>query len=364
MTLFLPENDRTLYEALVARSHAYEGLAYVGVRTTGIFCRFTCPARKPKRENCVFFECIAACMEAGFRPCKRCQPLRAVGEREPLVSQLLTALEQEPERRWCEGDVSAMGLDPSTVRRAFKRHLGVTFLELARTTRLRLAADVLEQGGRVIDAQMTAGFSSASAFAEAMSQLLGIAPSKLSGDALLKMDWIDTPLGPMVAVCDETRLHLLEFVDRKALSKELKRLFDGKVGRLGLGQTSIHRQLKSELDAYYAGVLTAFQTPLALHGSAFQKSVWRVLQSIPIGERRSYSDIAREIGSPRAVRAVAQANGANQIAILIACHRVVGADGSLTGYGGGLWRKQKLLELETQAASTRLISLVSAHRSS
>jgi AraC family transcriptional regulator of adaptative response/methylated-DNA-[protein]-cysteine methyltransferase len=152
----------------------------------------------------------------------------------------------------------------------------------------------------------------------------------------------------MIAVSSQSHLHLLEFLDRKALPTELKRLHKTSDGGIGIGRLPPSEQAASELEAYFSARSDSFQTPLALNATPFTRQVWSALQTIPAGETRSYSDIARQIGRPLAVRAVARANAANQIALMIPCHRVIGADGSLTGYGGGLWRKQRLIEIERQ----------------
>jgi AraC family transcriptional regulator of adaptative response/methylated-DNA-[protein]-cysteine methyltransferase len=352
--LFTLPDDKTLYGALLERDPSFDGRAYVGVSSTGIFCRLTCPARKPKFENCQFFDTVPKCVEAGFRPCKRCKPLGAEADSEPAIQELLTALEANPEYRWYEEDITARGYDPSTIRRLFKRHFGTTFLAMARQARLRASLTTLNEGGRVIDAQLDAGFSSASAFRTAFAKLLGVAPANLAKDAMLKADWIKTPLGDMVAVSDKNCLHLLEFSDRKALPAELKKLRDMVKGDIGLGRYGATDQVERELQLFFGGECERFETPLAMHGSDFTKSVWRALRDIPAGVTRSYSNLATQIGRPSATRAVARANGANQIAILIPCHRVIGADGSLTGYGGGLWRKQKLIEIEQTYAAKRI----------
>ncbi|MGB7316604.1 MAG: methylated-DNA--[protein]-cysteine S-methyltransferase [Planktotalea sp.] len=156
---------------------------------------------------------------------------------------------------------------------------------------------------------------------------------------------IETPLGTMVAICDATHLHLLEFADRKELPKELAKLA-AHVGVIAPGQSKVTRQVQEQLARYFAGKLKDFDLPLALHGTEFTTSVWRALQAIPYGETRSYGAQAEALGNPTATRAVARANGSNQIAIVIPCHRVIGADGALTGYAGGVWRKRALLELE------------------
>ncbi|MEP5729318.1 MAG: trifunctional transcriptional activator/DNA repair protein Ada/methylated-DNA--[protein]-cysteine S-methyltransferase [Sulfitobacter sp.] len=343
----LPDHS-SLYDALLARDAAYDGRVYVCVSSTGVFCRLTCPARKPKQENCTFFETVGECIERGFRACKRCHPLKPMASADLAITALLQALDKQPEFRWSEPDIKRMGFDPSTIRRSFKRQFGMTFLEMARQRRLRDGFETIAGGGKVIEAQIDAGFESASAFRTAFAKLLGKAPGRLDNDPILFADWITTPLGDMIAVTSPSELHLLEFADRKALRTELAKLDKVAKGRIGVGKTAPSEQIGSELAAFYDGTLSAFETPLAYHGSAFTKMVWDELRMIPAGETRSYSQIARAIGRPSAVRAVARANGANQIALVIPCHRVIGADGSLTGYGGGLWRKQKLLETERQ----------------
>jgi len=343
--LFDLPNDDTLYTALIARDGSYEARAFVGVTTTGIFCKLTCPARKPKRENCSFYDSQAAALNAGFRPCKRCHPLTST---DPTVQKLLDALDARPHYRWTEADIVTMGLDPSTLRKGFKRAFGMTFLDMARQRRLALGFNALAENHSVIDAQLLAGFDSGSAFRAAFGKRIGLAPGAFRKDALLQADFINTPLGAMIAVSDNTHLHLLEFFDRKALPTEMKRLLSQTKDTIGFGNPAPTQATRNALDAYFAGKPLP-DVPLALHGTPFTKSVWRALQNIPAGETRSYSQLAKDIGQPSATRAVARANGTNQIAILIPCHRVIGADGSLTGYGGGLWRKHKLLETELKA---------------
>ncbi len=344
--MFALPSDDVLYDALIARSPDYEGSAYVCVRTTGIFCRLTCPARKPKRENTFFAESAGACINAGFRPCQRCRPLEGLGGKDETVEALMRALDAEPERRWSEEDLVRLGHDPSTVRRAFRRHLGITFLDLARQRRLGAAARHLAAGGRVIDAQLEASYGSASGFRAAFARLIGDAPVTAQGREILYADWMETPLGPMVAVGDKTHLHLLEFHDRKALPTEMDDLKRKTRSAVIAGRTAPIEQIDAELKAYFDGENGDFKTPLSLDGSAFERAVWEKLLEIPLGETRSYGDIAREVDTLLAVRAVARANGSNRIAIVIPCHRCIGSDGSLTGYGGGLWRKQWLLRHE------------------
>lgn len=345
MLFDLPDHE-TLYRALLERDPSYDGHIYVGVTSTGVFCRLSCPARKPNIDNTRFYDSVAACFNGGFRPCLRCRPLDPLGQREPMVSVLLGKLEDDPERIWSEDDLVALGYDPSTVRRSFKRHLGLTFLDMARLRRTGLGMDKLARGGPVIEAQQSAGFESGSGFREAVTRLLGDTPLHLRGRDLLKADWLETPIGSMLAVADTASLHLLEFFDRAALPGELKKLREATRSAIAFGRTPVIDRFARELDEYFAGTRQRFDTPLAMHGSPFTRAVWEELLVIPPGATRSYSAIAASAGRPTAVRAVARANGANQIAIVIPCHRVIGADGSLTGYAGGLWRKEWLIRHE------------------
>jgi AraC family transcriptional regulator, regulatory protein of adaptative response / methylated-DNA-[protein]-cysteine methyltransferase len=271
---------------------------------------------------------------------------------DPTIAALLQALDERPDLRWSEEHVGQLGYDLSTVRRSFKRQFGMTFLEMARQRRLREGFETLAAGGKVITAQHQASFESASAFRAAFARLLGSAPADLRPDKLLRATWIPTPLGDMIAVSSRSHLHLLEFVDRKGLPAELKRLQAASKEGIGIGAMPPSEQATAELADYFAARSDSFLTPLTVAGSAFTQQVWDALREIPAGETRSCSDIARRIGRPSATLAVARANGANQIALMIPCHRVIGADGSLTGYGGGLWRKQRLIEIERQLKTT------------
>ncbi len=339
-------NQTELYQALLDRDERYDGYVFVGVSTTGVFCRLTCPARKPKPQNCAFFPTVSACIEAGFRPCKRCQPLQPVAETDPAITALLDHLEKDPAYRWSEHDLERMGYDPSSVRKSFKRQFGMTFLQLARERRLHESFSALANHQKVIDAQLSAGFESPSAFRTAFAKLVGRPPGSLTHDSMLKADWIPTLIGNMIAVSTAKHLHLLEFVDRKALPMELARLEMETNCKLSIGPSAPSDQMRQELTDFFAGKCAEFKTPLAMRGSEFTRRVWSELQRIPAGQTRTYSALANQLGRPNSTRAVARANGANQIAIAIPCHRVIGANGALTGYGGGLWRKQKLIEIE------------------
>ena len=343
-----PLDHDTCYAALLGRNADYDGVFYVGVRTTGIFCRPTCSARKPKRENCEFFADAQAALLASYRPCARCRPLSHPNETSDVVRRLVAAVEREPLKRWRDADFDALAVHASTARRQFQKRFGMTFVEYARARRLGSAFKAIRGGERVIDAQLEAGFDSPSGFRDAFTRIMGAPPANRTTRALFAA-WLDTPLGPMTAIADEQALHLLEFVDRRGLEREIERLRARLKAGIAPGRTAPIVQIEQELKDYFAGSSLTFLTPLARGGSPFQNAVWDALLTIPPGETWSYRQLARAVGRPLAVRAAGTANGANQLAFVIPCHRVINANGELGGYAGGLPRKRWLLEHERRA---------------
>ncbi|MNW25591.1 Bifunctional transcriptional activator/DNA repair enzyme Ada [compost metagenome] len=345
----IQEEERKLeyYKALVEKRSDYEGIFYVGVTSTGVFCRPTCPARKPKYENCEFYETAQQALLASFRPCQRCRPLSHPNQVSDIVRLLVEAVEQKTEKRWNGKDFQALSIDESTARRQFKKRFGMTFVEYARARRMGLALKSIRSGEKIIDTQLSSGYDSSSGFRDAFTRIMGAAPTLLDDNRVLKASWLDTQLGPMIAIADENELYLLEFVDRRGLEREVERLRKRMKAAIIPGQSNPIYSIEQELKCYFDGTLTdGFKTPLHLIGSPFQQSVWGKLEEIPLGETRSYGEIALSLGKATAYRAVAQANGANQLAIVIPCHRVINSDGEFGGYGGGIVRKEWLLNHE------------------
>ncbi len=339
----------TMYRALLRHDPAYEGVFWLGVRTTGIFCRPTCRARTPNRENVEFFAAPSEALHAGYRPCLKCRPLDAGRKPPPMVEKLLLAVETSPGQRYRDAELVDMGIDPSTARRQFKRYCGMTFQAYHRARRMGLALLDIRKGKTVIDSQLDQGFESDSGFREAFTRIVGTAPSRARDVTVLHARWIETPLGSMLALADDRGLHLLDFVDRRGLERALAVLQRRLRARVLPGEHRYLAQIERELAQYFAGRRQVFDTPVVLTGSPFQATVWTALQGIPAGDTCSYAALAARIGRPTAVRAVGRANGDNRLSIIVPCHRVIGADGALTGYGGGLARKQKLLDLERAA---------------
>ena len=341
----LPPSDM-MYRALVNRDSSFEGIFFVGVRTTGIFCRPTCPAKKPARENVDFFPTPNEALHGGYRPCLRCRPMDP-GEKPPeLIERLRAEVERAPGGRLTDKELAALSIDPSTARRQFKRHYGMTFQAYHRARRMGLALREVRRGGRVDEAKNGSGFESASGFREAFTRIFGDPPTAAKARACMFAERIETPLGAMLAVADDKGLRLLEFADRRALESELSTLRQRLKTNVVPGEHRYLDAIREQLACYFSGENLEFDIPLAPIGSDFQMRAWEILRSIPVAETRSYSWMAERLGIPNARRAVGRANGTNMLSIIIPCHRVIRADGSLCGYGGGLWRKKWLLDHE------------------
>ena len=339
-----------MLQAFLSRDASYDGVFVTGVHTTGIFCRPTCTAKKPLPRNLSFFGSAREALDRGYRPCRRCRPLEPEGAPPKWLRPLLEDVERDPTRRWTDEDVRTRGLSPERVRRWFKRHHGMTFQAYSRARRLGAALGRVQEGDRVAAAAFDAGYDSLSGFQEAFRRYFGEPPTALEGATVVHVDRVATPLGPMLVGATDEALCLLEFVDRRALPNQAKRVRERLGAVFAPGRNDITKRTEEQLDAYFEGELRRFDIPIRPVGSDFQEEVWSALADIPYGETRSYADVAAAVGRPRAVRAVGTANGLNALAIVVPCHRVVGADGRLTGYGGGLWRKQRLLDLERERA--------------
>jgi AraC family transcriptional regulator, regulatory protein of adaptative response / methylated-DNA-[protein]-cysteine methyltransferase len=338
-----------MQRAYLERDAAFNGLFYLGVRTTGIFCRPTCPARKPRPQNVEYFSTARDAVAAGYRPCKRCRPMQ-LDDQPAWCRQLIDDIEREPAARIHERDLISRGVDPATVRRYFQRHYGMTFQAYARSRRLAGTLHQIREGMPLDSAVFTSGFNSHSGFRDAFVRTFGGTPGKIRDGDCIYLAWLPSPLGPLVAGATSQGVCLLEFSDRPMLQTQLntvRKLFDSPAVP---GMNEHLRQLAKELDDYFAGTLRTFSVPLIYPGTSFQQRVWDELLRIPYAQTLSYEALANAVGLLGGQRTVGRANGQNRIAIVIPCHRVVRKDGQLGGYGGGLRRKQFLLELERRSS--------------
>jgi AraC family transcriptional regulator of adaptative response/methylated-DNA-[protein]-cysteine methyltransferase len=341
----LPDRHE-LIRAFLTKDSSYQGVFFTGVRSTGIFCKIGCPARTPREDQLEFFATTRDALFAGYRACKRCRPMDREDKVPEWLKPLLNAVDHDQHARWTDADIRAFKVSPDRVRRWFQKNHGMTFHAYARSRRLGLALDQIRRGTSVVSSALDHGYDSLSGFNEAFRHALGTNPRTAKNATIVHVTRIITPLGPMIAAATDTAVCLLEFADRRMLELQLRRVQKHFNAFFLAASNSILEGLKSELARYFDGTLQQFTVPVVAPGSDFQRAVWAKLQEIPFGSTASYSGIAVELRAPRSVRAVARANGDNRIAILIPCHRVIGASGDLTGYGGGLWRKKRLLELE------------------
>jgi AraC family transcriptional regulator, regulatory protein of adaptative response / methylated-DNA-[protein]-cysteine methyltransferase len=337
---------REMERAFLAGDERYDGIFFTGVRTTGIFCRPSCPARKPLPGNVEFFATVREALTAGYRPCRRCHPARPIGETPAWVQRLLDEAEANPAQRLRDRDVRGLGIEPARARRYFLQHYGMTFQAYCRSRRLAGAVAHLRNGTPLDEVALASGWESHSGFREAFARLFGTPPGRIADASFVAMTAIDTPLGPMIAGAIDEGLCFLEFADRRLLEAQVARL-QRLLQRPAVPGDHPHlERLRDELQRYFAETLRTFTVPLVFRGTTFEERVWRELLRVPYAGTCSYAALANRVGAPGAHRAVGRANGMNRIAILIPCHRVVNSNGQLGGYGGGLWRKHWLLALE------------------
>lgn len=335
-----------MYQASFNKNPDFEGVFWMGVKTTGIFCRPTCTARKPKSENVEFFQNTKDAILKGYRPCKVCKPLENPNETPEYIQKILEELRENPALKFKDFDLVQRGVEPATVKRWFQKNHGMTFQAFQRMFRLNTAFKKIQQGENIMETAYDSGFESLSGFNESFKTIFGVSPKNSKTQKIIDLKRIETPIGTMYAAATAEGICMLEFTDRKMLETEFKDLAKSLNAIIIQGENPHFLTLEKELAEYFLGKRTEFTVPLSPVGTDFQKSVWKVLMKIPYGETWNYKKQSEVLGDAKKVRAVANANGMNKISILIPCHRVIGSNGTLTGYGGGIWRKQKLLELE------------------
>ncbi|HEU5285652.1 MAG TPA: methylated-DNA--[protein]-cysteine S-methyltransferase [Sphingomicrobium sp.] len=340
------------WAAFERRDRALDGRLIGAVRTTGIYCKPSCPARRPRREHVEFFADPQAARAAGYRPCLRCKP-DEVGRDRAAVARAVRLIETAEEAPSLAELAAAVGYALHHFQRLFTRDVGVSPAQYARALRARRAEAELTEDKSVTEAIYDSGYSAPSRFYADAKERLGMTPSAWrDGGRGETIRWtvVASALGPLLVAATARGICRLTFEDDE---RSLMRVFpnatlvedDGSMGE------------------WVAGALCAVERPAAapdlpidVAGTAFQEAVWRELRKIPPGETRSYAQIAAAVGKPGAVRATGSANGANPVAVLIPCHRVVRSDGSLGGYAGGIERKRRLLEAE-RAAGQRSLDL-------
>jgi AraC family transcriptional regulator of adaptative response/methylated-DNA-[protein]-cysteine methyltransferase len=364
------------WQQVLARDASADGQFVYAVKSTKIYCRPSCPSRRPERKNVSFFPTPALAEAAGFRPCLRCEPQRTTPKQDPQAAAIAKAAEflteHAGQRTRLDDLATAAGLGKFALQRGFKRVLGVTPGDFAREQRKERFRDKVRKPKlSITDAVYEAGFGSPSRLYEGVAQTLGMSPTAMkAGGAgeIIHYATTDSPLGRLLVATTARGLCAVLFADSEAeAAAELRERFPqaalriagtglAGTGLAGAGRAGTGRDLAAPEPGLAEAVRfvlshlretpTAATLPFHVRATAFQQRVWRALLDIPRGETRTYAQIAAAVGSPKAVRAVGTACGSNLLAVVVPCHRVVGADGRLTGYRWGIERKRQLLEME------------------
>lgn len=336
----------TYYKALLERKKSFVGIFFVGVKTTSVFCIATCRARKPKKENVEFFTTFKDALDNGYRPCKVCKPTQNANEAPEQVRTAIELIKENPKSKVTDEKLRQMKISPEVLRRWFNKNYGMTFQAYQRMYRINIAFQELKNGKNTTATAFDSGYESLSGFGYTFKKMLGESPAKSAMKNVILINRLTTPLGPMFVCATDNGVCLLEFVDRRMLETEFKDLQRLLKVNIIAGENEHIKQAKKEIAEYFDGKRNTFGVNLETPGTDFQNLIWSNLKKIKYGKTSTYQKQAELIGNPKAIRAVATANGHNRISIMIPCHRVLGKDGKMIGYGGGIERKKWLLEHE------------------
>lgn len=344
------------WQKVLARDTTADGTFYYAVRTTGVYCRPSCGARPARPENVLFYNTAPEAEEAGFRPCKRCKPDQPhLAERHRiLVEQACRFIEQSSAAPTLAQIAAHVGMSEHHFHRLFKATTGLTPKAYLTAQHQRALKEYLGQQNKITDAIYAAGYISSSRFYETAEQVLGMTPSnykKGGQDTEIRFAIAECSLGSiLVASSAKGVCAILMDDDPEFLLRDLQDRFPRSTL---IGADVTYERLVAQVVGFVEAPQLGLNLPLDVRGTAFQQRVWQALRHIPYGSTASYSEIAEKIGMPKAVRAVAQACGANALAVAIPCHRVVRTDGALSGYRWGVERKRLLLDKESQARSRK-----------
>ncbi len=318
------------------------------VVTTGIFCRASCRAKKPKAENVIFYNTPNDAIKAGFRPCKICKPMEIQGKTPEYVEKIIQQLQSDPYLKIKDYDLRKQGIEPNKIRRWFKANHNMTFHAYQRMLRINQAYNQIKGGNSITNTAFGLGYESLNSFNQGWKNIFGTS-DKNTEKTVINIIRFPTKIGTMFACATTQGLCLLEFSDRRMLETEFKDLCNRLNGVILPGNNQYLDLVQTQITEYFDGKRKNFDIDLHMVGTDFQQQVWQTLLKIPYAKTWSYKYEAEFMHKPNAIRAIANANGCNKIGLIVPCHRVIASDGSLGGYGGGLDRKQFLLDLEKNA---------------
>lgn len=340
--------ETEMWQAVEQRDRTAEGQFWLGVLSTGIFCRPGCPARTPLRKNVVFFESLGEALRSGLRPCKRCKPLGVSmdDEKAGIIGQAITSIVEAEETPSLQNLAVDAGMSVTHFQKLFTGIVGISPSQFARSVREQRLHRQLPVADSVLRAGIQSGYASNSQLYADAADALGMSPGKFRNKGkgeTIRYTVIETWLGQTLIASTDKGICRLQFGDDDVA---MVRAMNEDFANATVAEADqAFRDLVDDT-VRSLGTPDALKLPLDIRGTAFQAKVWHALRQIPFGKTVSYGELAKQIGQPTASRAVASACGSNDIAVLIPCHRVIGKDGSLTGYRWGVERKQKLLETE------------------
>jgi AraC family transcriptional regulator, regulatory protein of adaptative response / methylated-DNA-[protein]-cysteine methyltransferase len=346
-----PQAARRFWKATLRRDTNADGVFFFAVRSTQVYCRPSCPARRPLRRNTVFFRTTQDAESQGFRPCRRCRP-KQQDAAIALVQRAAAVLANiEVDSLRLGSLASLVSSSPAQLRRAFRRATGLSTKEFEQAFRLARFKKMLRDGSSVTEALYACGYGSSSRLYEKANSQLGMTPAsyRKGGEGMqIGYTVANTTLGKVLVAATERGISAVYFGENESeLAQELRREYaKAEIIRAAEGN---QRWLK-EVVRRVEGSAPSVELPLDVQATAFQRRVWQELQKIPRGTTRTYTQVAKSLGKPRSVRAVAKACATNPVSIVVPCHRVIRADGTLAGYRWGLLRKEKLLEREAALA--------------
>lgn len=334
------------YSAVGTRNTKYDGTFFTAVKTTGIFCHPSCRARVPKIENVTFYDTIEEALQNGFRPCKVCKPMEKIGETPIYIKNIIKELQQNPHQKISDQQLKQKGIEPHTIRRWFKKNHHITFHSFQRLLRINYAFTNIKKGNSITFSAFESGYESLSGFNESYRSLFGESPNKSKNRNVINVLRFGSPIGSIIACATEKGLCFLGFIGQKRIETQFSEIQKTHNAIILPGKNPHLTKVQQEINEYFDGLRKEFSVNLDVMGTDFRKQVWNELLTVPYGKTISYKEQAIAMNKLKAVRAVASANGANKISILIPCHRVIGTNGNLTGYAGGLHKKKWLLNFE------------------